>query len=383
VRTRYSDVVSTLALFAALGGVSYAAITIPKNSVGTKQLRAGAVTSKKVKDGTLLAKDLAPGQFLNGATGAPGLAGAPGTDGADGQDGQIGPVGPAGTPGKDFEYASVSVVKDEGTPAQNGQALAAAVDAIPRGAGAPDHLVFVEPGEYALTATLQLAHNIVLDGSGLDVTLISAVGISPVVSSPRRLRDLTVFLETPPPTAVAVYALPGGKTYLQDVRIVMGAGGPTSASRIGVDAPWSIDMRGSDIELFGPATTAIGVRTSEHPQSTIRDSSIVAANGGQADAVGLLLGSAALVSDTSISANANATAAGVRTAAGISIVKDSALRGATLAGGTPLAVDEPGGRLTVVDSQLTGGAAANGPTCVDSYDLDYIVAAAADCTFPP
>lgn len=34
---------------------------IPKNSVGTKQLKTEAVTSKKVKDGTLKAGDLAPG----------------------------------------------------------------------------------------------------------------------------------------------------------------------------------------------------------------------------------------------------------------------------------------------------------------------------------
>lgn len=39
-------VVSVLALIIALGGTSYAALKLPKNSVGTKQLRNGAVTSK-------------------------------------------------------------------------------------------------------------------------------------------------------------------------------------------------------------------------------------------------------------------------------------------------------------------------------------------------
>src|SRR5262249_27228508 len=49
----YANVVATLALFVALGGASYAAIKLPKNSVGTKQLKKEAVTGAKVKKGTL------------------------------------------------------------------------------------------------------------------------------------------------------------------------------------------------------------------------------------------------------------------------------------------------------------------------------------------
>lgn len=41
-------VVSLVALFVALGGTSYAALSLPKNSVGTSQLKNGAVTNKKV-----------------------------------------------------------------------------------------------------------------------------------------------------------------------------------------------------------------------------------------------------------------------------------------------------------------------------------------------
>jgi hypothetical protein len=39
----YANVLSTLALFVALGGASYAAIVLPPDSVGSRQLRAGAV----------------------------------------------------------------------------------------------------------------------------------------------------------------------------------------------------------------------------------------------------------------------------------------------------------------------------------------------------
>jgi hypothetical protein len=42
-------VVACLALTVALGGTSYAAITLPRNSVGTKQLKKNAVTAVKVK----------------------------------------------------------------------------------------------------------------------------------------------------------------------------------------------------------------------------------------------------------------------------------------------------------------------------------------------
>jgi hypothetical protein len=46
-------VVACIALIVALGGTSYAAIKLPANSVGTKQLKRGAVTGPKVSGNTL------------------------------------------------------------------------------------------------------------------------------------------------------------------------------------------------------------------------------------------------------------------------------------------------------------------------------------------
>lgn len=46
-------VVACVALAIALSGASYAAIVLPKNSVGTKQLRKNAVTSAKVKNNAI------------------------------------------------------------------------------------------------------------------------------------------------------------------------------------------------------------------------------------------------------------------------------------------------------------------------------------------
>ena len=52
-------VISLIALFVALGGTSYAAINaLPKNSVGTKQLKKNAVTGAKIKNHAVTAAKL-------------------------------------------------------------------------------------------------------------------------------------------------------------------------------------------------------------------------------------------------------------------------------------------------------------------------------------
>jgi len=76
----YANVMSTIAVFIALGGTSYA---VARNSVGNAQLRKNAVTSAKVKDRSLRASDLAPSARI-------------GTRGPRGLQGPSGPQGPAG-----------------------------------------------------------------------------------------------------------------------------------------------------------------------------------------------------------------------------------------------------------------------------------------------
>ena len=46
-------VISLIALFVALGGTTYAAISLPRNSVGTTQLKNGAVTAAKLRSSVL------------------------------------------------------------------------------------------------------------------------------------------------------------------------------------------------------------------------------------------------------------------------------------------------------------------------------------------
>jgi hypothetical protein len=90
-RISYANVVSTMALCLALGGVSYAAVKLPKNSVVSATIKNGqvknkdlgknAVTDAKIKDGINGSK-LADGSLANGK-----LAG--GIDGAKLSDGSI------------------------------------------------------------------------------------------------------------------------------------------------------------------------------------------------------------------------------------------------------------------------------------------------------
>jgi hypothetical protein len=87
------NLVAYLALFVALGGTSYAAITLPAKSVGAKQLRSGSVKSGAVKDRSLLARDFKAGQLPAGAQGLPGSAGATGSAGSNGADGSDGANG--------------------------------------------------------------------------------------------------------------------------------------------------------------------------------------------------------------------------------------------------------------------------------------------------
>ncbi len=89
-------VIACLALTVALGGTGYAAIVLPANSVGTKQLKNNAVNSIKVANGSLLKADFKAGQIPAGATGPEGPAGPAGPAGAAGPAGPFPDALPAG-----------------------------------------------------------------------------------------------------------------------------------------------------------------------------------------------------------------------------------------------------------------------------------------------
>lgn len=94
----------TAVIIAVLGSTSVGQAVVnavAPNSVGTAQLRNNAVTTKKVKNGSLLRADFKAGQLPAGPAGPAGAAGA---------------AGPAGPPGVS-EYEVVSATSASGSGA--------------------------------------------------------------------------------------------------------------------------------------------------------------------------------------------------------------------------------------------------------------------------
>jgi hypothetical protein len=91
-----AHVIAMLALFVAMGGTGYAALKLPKNSVGSKQIKKNAITSTKVKNGSLKQGDFAAGQLPAGVPGAQGIPGLKGDKGDKGAKGDMGDTGTFG-----------------------------------------------------------------------------------------------------------------------------------------------------------------------------------------------------------------------------------------------------------------------------------------------
>ncbi|MDQ3851120.1 MAG: collagen-like protein [Actinomycetota bacterium] len=161
---RYANVTATMALVVALGGTSYAAVSLPKNSVGSKQIRKNAVSSSKVKNRSLLSKDFKAGQLPRGPQGLPGQRGAPGTPGAPGA------PGASGAPGTARAYGTVNA---NGTlDATQSKNIASVTH--------PD------PGIYCITP------------SGFDPTDVSAVAT--LNANPGFVSNAEIYIETSPVT---------------------------------------------------------------------------------------------------------------------------------------------------------------------------------------
>jgi Collagen triple helix repeat (20 copies) len=90
----FANAIASLALFVALGGASYAAVNLPANSVGAKQIKTRAVSLQKI---TPAARSALKGQ--KGDPGAQGPMGDSGAQGATGDKGEPGPPGPEGQKG--------------------------------------------------------------------------------------------------------------------------------------------------------------------------------------------------------------------------------------------------------------------------------------------
>src|SRR4051812_1296211 len=92
----YANVMSTIAVFVALGGASYAVVALPDDSVGTKQVKDRSLGLSDLSRKAIRALRGKAGPRgaagVPGATGASGPAGLPGTNGTNGAKGDTGDV---------------------------------------------------------------------------------------------------------------------------------------------------------------------------------------------------------------------------------------------------------------------------------------------------
>ena len=121
-----NNVVGYVALFAALGGTSYAAVRLAPGSVTNRALARGAVSHSKLAANSVTSADIADGSLKPGdfarqtmtaltkgggvTTAADGTTGSRGANGGSGTAGALGPAGPAGAAGS----ASI-IVRARGT----------------------------------------------------------------------------------------------------------------------------------------------------------------------------------------------------------------------------------------------------------------------------
>jgi len=154
----YANVMATIAVFIALGGSSYAAVTLSKNSVRSKHIKNGqvkradlggsAVDSAKVKDGTLLTQDFKPGQLVAGAPGPAGAQGAKGDTGPKGDTGTKGDTGNTGPRGPSNAFGARTT---SGGVLDNGAFIGFAVPGFTL-----VQTLTLEPGNYMLVGKVNL-----------------------------------------------------------------------------------------------------------------------------------------------------------------------------------------------------------------------------------
>jgi len=157
VRRHYVAAIAVVALVSAVSGTAYSAgVRVPRASVGSKQLKrgavtasklhAGAVTSAAVKDHTLSARAFRLGELPGvgpqgpagglgavgpiGAKGATGPQGVPGATGLVGVKGLTGPAGDAGPPGRAASFGTYRI-EDRNSIPMDQQTVSFTVDCPP------------------------------------------------------------------------------------------------------------------------------------------------------------------------------------------------------------------------------------------------------------
>jgi hypothetical protein len=149
-RLTYANVMATLAVFIALGGTSVAAVSLKRGSVKEKHIASNAVTSPKVKNGSLLLEDFRLGQLPKGENGDAGARGAQGEQGRPGSQGEQGAQGERGLQGLQGEQG-VGVQGEQGRQGERGPGAVKIV--FNAAGGAPPQDITVGPWEIEMVCS--------------------------------------------------------------------------------------------------------------------------------------------------------------------------------------------------------------------------------------
>lgn len=97
----YANVMATVALFVALGGVSYATLKLERNSVKARHIAPNAVRASEIAKRSVGTEEVSNGSLLSEdfRIAPRGVRGARGDRGSTGPPGARGPAGPHGTDG--------------------------------------------------------------------------------------------------------------------------------------------------------------------------------------------------------------------------------------------------------------------------------------------
>lgn len=198
-RVGVAEIVAVVTMFIAFGGVAYAAVELPGRSVGTNELNGNAVVSAKVRDGSLLVRDVEPGQLeslvvgsgpmpTTGATGQTGLTGPTGEQGPGGLPGESGPIGPEGEPGEPGFTGLAGQQGQNGPKGPDGDAGEPGAD----GADANGYLVM------SARSSVGNANQYMAISGQSTAGPRGAVEMVPPFDSPMKVSDLQVVLDNPP-----------------------------------------------------------------------------------------------------------------------------------------------------------------------------------------
>jgi hypothetical protein len=181
----YSNVVSTLCLLLLVGGgTAWAATTLPKNSVGSKQIKKGAVTAEKLSESAKSA--------MAGPRGAEGARGPEGPRGADGQRGERGEKGDTGAQGDRGETGAKGESGPKGEKGDKGE----------KGEKG-------ETGAAATTLFAQVNEDGTLNTGGATVTTVKAAKGVYLVNFGREISQCVVVANQ---GGIPIFSTPGGAT---------------------------------------------------------------------------------------------------------------------------------------------------------------------------